>query len=168
VSPDGNDHFPGTIDQPFRTIQHAADMMKPGDKCLIRQGLYHETVVIKEQEAGGGKSLEFKAYDGERVILDGTQPILTRWERYRDHIYKTRVDMDVWQLFVDGKMMISARWPNGYFHDQSIWNRETSWERVDPRSQYGLMYSEGIAETGIDFTAAIGVIQPGESGVSLL
>lgn len=46
VSVAGNDVFPGTIEQPFRTIQHAADTAEPGDTVLIRGGIYRERVFI--------------------------------------------------------------------------------------------------------------------------
>jgi hypothetical protein len=38
VSNDGNDNNSGTIDDPFLTIQKAADTMSAGDICYIRQG----------------------------------------------------------------------------------------------------------------------------------
>ena len=47
VSVAGNDIFPGTIEQPFRTIQHAADTAEPGDTVLIRGGIYRERVFIR-------------------------------------------------------------------------------------------------------------------------
>ena len=39
VSTAGNDVLPGTIEQPFRTIQHAADTAEPGETVLVRGGI---------------------------------------------------------------------------------------------------------------------------------
>src|SRR4051812_12322331 len=40
----GADNNPGTLAAPFRTIQQAADLARPGDVVLIRGGIYRETV----------------------------------------------------------------------------------------------------------------------------
>ncbi len=161
VSEKGNDNNPGTKEQPFRTIQRAADIMVSGDTCYIRAGRYHETVIINGKKAGGGKFLVFQAYPGEKVILDGTEPIHSRWKLFRGKIYMTKLRKDIWQLFVDGESMVSARWPNGYWHDGSIWDRKRSWAKVDPRSRYGVMYNKEMAKTGINFTGAIAIMNIG-------
>jgi hypothetical protein len=44
VSIDGMDINPGTKAQPFRTIQKAADVMGPGDTCIIRGGTYQRHI----------------------------------------------------------------------------------------------------------------------------
>lgn len=38
VSPSGDDSNPGTIQSPWRTIQHAADSVNPGDTVQVRAG----------------------------------------------------------------------------------------------------------------------------------
>lgn len=43
VSPSGNDENPGTEDRPFATIQHAADLVLPGDTVLVDDGVYTGT-----------------------------------------------------------------------------------------------------------------------------
>ena len=58
VAPNGDDAHAGTKGQPFRTLQHAAEVMQPGDTCLIRGGAYRETVRPKlsgEPPRGGHK-----------------------------------------------------------------------------------------------------------------
>ena len=40
----GNDSNPGTAAQPWRTIQHAANVMVAGDTVFVRGGIYHEQV----------------------------------------------------------------------------------------------------------------------------
>ena len=43
VSPTGNDSASGTEEAlPFRTIQRAASVMRAGDTCLIRGGIYRD------------------------------------------------------------------------------------------------------------------------------
>jgi PKD repeat protein len=40
VSPTGSDSNPGTEEAPFKTIQKAADLVKPGDTVLVDDGIY--------------------------------------------------------------------------------------------------------------------------------
>ena len=62
VSNDGNDNNTGTIDNPFSTIQKAADVMMSGDICYIRQGNYHEVVSINNNDGLESAPLIFSAY----------------------------------------------------------------------------------------------------------
>jgi hypothetical protein len=40
VSPTGSDRNPGTKRRPWRTVQHAADRLRPGQRVLVRSGTY--------------------------------------------------------------------------------------------------------------------------------
>src|SRR5215510_2133589 len=40
VSPTGSDSNSGTQDQPFRTIQRAADVVNPGNTVIVEDGVY--------------------------------------------------------------------------------------------------------------------------------
>ncbi len=71
VSPSGDDDNPGTIDQPWATIQKAADEAGPGDTVFVRDGVYYEQVQINVSGAPG-QYIVFTAYPGETPILDGT------------------------------------------------------------------------------------------------
>ncbi|MEC2989517.1 DUF5123 domain-containing protein, partial [Bacillus cereus] len=42
VSPTGNDLNPGTLDQPFATIQKAANVATEGSTIYIRGGVYNQ------------------------------------------------------------------------------------------------------------------------------
>jgi len=75
VAPGGDDNNPGTIDQPWATIQKAADELNPGDTVLVRDGVYYEQVQINVSGAVVGTDTQyivFAAYPGETPIVDGT------------------------------------------------------------------------------------------------
>lgn len=78
VATDGSDTNPGTKEQPWKTIQYAADTLQPGDTVFIRGGTYRECV----QPARGGTSedqrITYKAYPGETPIIKGSERI-TNW-----------------------------------------------------------------------------------------
>lgn len=71
VSMSGNDRNPGTLSQPFRTIQQAANCVGPGETILVREGIYYEQVILKT--SGKKKQpITFKTYKNEQVVIDGT------------------------------------------------------------------------------------------------
>lgn len=71
VAPGGNDSNPGTIDQPWHTIQKAADTLSAGDTVHIRAGTYHEQV-MPQNSGSAGHLITYAAYPGETVTLDGS------------------------------------------------------------------------------------------------
>ncbi|MBD3292315.1 MAG: hypothetical protein GF393_05285 [Armatimonadia bacterium] len=46
VSPSGSDAAAGTEQQPWRTLQFAANRLQPGDVLLVEDGIYRENVVL--------------------------------------------------------------------------------------------------------------------------
>ena len=110
VSSTGSDDADGTSAAPWRTIQKAAEVMKAGDRCIVRAGIYREQ--IRPGRTGtADKPLEFIAADGDEVVIAGADPV-TNWKSYRDGIYTAAVSWPIDQVFVDGERMIPARHPN--------------------------------------------------------
>ncbi len=70
VAPTGNDSNPGTLDQPWQTIQHAADTLVAGETVYIRAGTYRERVV-PQNSGSPGSEITYTAYPGETATLDG-------------------------------------------------------------------------------------------------
>ena len=113
VAPTGNDKAAGTRFAPFKTIQKAADVMQPGDTCIVNPGLYRETVTPKNSGTKG-KPIVFRAAEEGTVWIAGTDPV-TRWQKHSGHIYKAKMDWSLGknnQVFIDGKPLQEARWPN--------------------------------------------------------
>tara|TARA_Y100001960_G_scaffold328779_1_gene418428 strand:+ start:143 stop:2161 length:2019 start_codon:yes stop_codon:yes gene_type:complete len=127
VSNSGSIDNPGTFDAPFLKVQQAADIMQAGDICYIRQGVYHEQVLVNNQSGVLGNPIIFSNYQDERVVFDGTVIIDSTWVPYNENIWTTEIDFDIWQLFVDFEEMVMARWPNADFEDESIWDKENHW-----------------------------------------
>jgi hypothetical protein len=155
VSVQGSDGHPGTESQPFRTIQKAANIMTAGDVCFIRGGDYAESVQLKTSGTVD-KPIRFIAYPGESVTIKGTDPVRTAWQVHKDNIYQTRINKPFVQLFVDDQMMVEARWPNMRFPEQ-LWERDC-WAQVTDGSQHGKIVDPDLAETQIDWTGAIAVL----------
>ncbi|NQU23501.1 MAG: right-handed parallel beta-helix repeat-containing protein [Candidatus Nealsonbacteria bacterium] len=154
---DGDDANPGSRQRPFRTITKAADVAQPGDTCTIRAGVYRETVWPKRPGTEDAP-IRFRAWPGDVVVLSGTEPVRSDWTVHRAKIYKTTVPADFSQLFVDGQVMIEARWPNMRFDqrfDKSIW------AVAGEGSKYGTMVDPALAETDVDWTGAVATLNVG-------
>ncbi|HDX9688830.1 TPA: right-handed parallel beta-helix repeat-containing protein [Bacillus thuringiensis] len=72
VSPAGSDLNPGTLNQPFATIQKAANVAKEGSTIYIRGGVYNQKVRVTHSGASGAP-ITFQNYQNEKVILDGSK-----------------------------------------------------------------------------------------------
>ncbi len=77
VSPTGSDSNSGTSAAPFQTIQHAADIVNPGDTVIVEDGIYNggctaltQTVTVNR---GGtsGNFVTFKSANKYGAKLDG-------------------------------------------------------------------------------------------------
>src|ERR1039457_1007441 len=74
VSPSGSDNAPGTLTQPFQTIQKAASVMVAGDTAYIRAGVYRETVTPKNSGTQNAP-ITYMPYNGESVTVSGADVV---------------------------------------------------------------------------------------------
>jgi len=71
VALDGKDDNPGILEQPFRTIAAALEVVGPGDVIYIRGGTYRcERPILIDKSGAQGNPIGLKAYPGEAPILD--------------------------------------------------------------------------------------------------
>ncbi len=71
VSMSGSDLNPGTLSRPFKTLQHAADVAKPGDVINVRGGTYCQRLAITNSGNATGGYITFRGEPGETAVLDG-------------------------------------------------------------------------------------------------
>ena len=71
VSVGGNDEHPGTMEEPWRTVQKAADTAVAGNTVYIQAGSYHERVEVRNSGTAQN-GITFSGYPGESVTVDGT------------------------------------------------------------------------------------------------
>lgn len=69
VSPQGDDTGPGTASAPWRTLAHAADVVRPGDTIRFEPGVYREAIHLKRGGRGPDAAIRFAG--GVGVIIDG-------------------------------------------------------------------------------------------------
>jgi len=142
--------------------------MKAGDTCHLCAGRYHESVKLDGLRGTAAAPIVIKAYEGESVVLDGTEAITSSWRKHRGGIYRSTLEKDVWQVFVGARMMMPARWPDANLYDGSVWAQDRTWAHGSVKSELGKMATrtEGgrpdLAATGLDFTGAMAVLNVGK------
>ncbi len=122
VSLNGNDKNDGSRSSPFKTISRAAQIMKPGDICLIRNGTYRECV-RPENSGKPDAPIVFQNWPDERPSVMGTEPV-TGWTRDSKNTWKAPMDWDMGrhnQVFINNSSGFEARWPSKKNNDPLDW-----------------------------------------------
>ena len=81
--PEASDNNPGTNDKPFLTINKSAQIVKAGERVLIRAGIYRETVEPLNEGTGPEKMISYEAAPGEKVIVSGSRILKSNWIQRR-------------------------------------------------------------------------------------
>ncbi len=105
--PTGDDASPGSVDQPFATINHAATLAKAGDTVWIHPGTYQPEEEIRPAHSGTEDApIVFRARPGGEVILDGQLKLPLESSRKMGII---SLEDRQW-IVVDGLRLINSRW----------------------------------------------------------
>ena len=107
-----DDSGPGSKERPFKTINHAAQVLQPGERVMIAAGIYREFI----QPARGGASPEamisYEAAPGATVVVKGSA-VVKDWRPSEGWNFgfdpETKKPVKAWELKLDPKLF-----PNGY------------------------------------------------------
>ncbi|MGW3119597.1 RICIN domain-containing protein [Streptomyces sp. NPDC001107] len=114
VAPDGDDSNAGTITAPFKTLQHARDVVRrvndnmTGDvNVYLRGGNYPvgSTINFTSADSGtNGHHVVYAAYQNEKPVLDGGVQV-SGWTQHSGNIWKATLNRDnkLRALYVNGK-----------------------------------------------------------------
>jgi len=104
-NPRAADANPGTKEQPFLTINKAAQVLQPGERVVIMTGVYRERVDPARGGTGPDKMISYEAAPGANVVVKGSRLAKTGWEpstgfkidfpaavRAKVRIYRRRLD----------------------------------------------------------------------------
>jgi Bacterial Ig domain len=152
----------GSIDYPWASLNFALTQVTAGDSINIRKGSYHEKITKGSISGTAAKPIIIQSYNGEKVTFDGTVPVNTitsgSWTQHSGDIYKLQLNEPTWQVFVDGEMMMNARWPNARFDDDSVYSRAV-WAKGFDGTINGHIDTDpsvhNLAAANIDATGAV-------------
>ncbi len=88
VAKSGSDRNNGTKENPFLTIQKAADMATAGDTITVHGGEYREWVRPRNGGLHENCRIVYQAAEGEHVVIKGSERI-TDWQPIEGTIWKT-------------------------------------------------------------------------------
>lgn len=122
VSINGDDMAQGSIDNPVKTLERARDLAFAEDgkkevQIIIGDGTHYlpSTLVLSPDHSGSEKyPIVFRAANQGQAIISGGQALDLEWEPHRDGIFKASLaeDLNMDQLYVNGKRQRMARFPN--------------------------------------------------------
>ncbi len=161
LSNSGSDLNSGTSqDEPWQSIDKLnSTILQPGDSVFFEAGGIFRGQIIVSNGGTDADPIYFGMYgSGNRPIISGAMPV-TNWIYYSGDIYYASLTEFPTQVFVNGKQMIIARYPNsGYlkigqgmsntgFIDSTLTQPDGFWEgaNVRMRSSDRLWESRGIA-----------------------
>lgn len=134
VSVSGSDANPGTQAAALQTIQHAADLARPGDTITVHQGIYRERISPPRGGESDAKRIVFQAAAGEKVEIAGSE-IIKNWDRAGDDVWKTVVPNSFFGGFNPFKDVLFGDWyeahkgrtnHTGMVYVNGVWSFETA------------------------------------------
>ncbi len=78
-----SDDNPGTEELPWKTIGKAASFLEPGDRVIVKKGIYREWVCPERGGLGPQEMITYQAAPNEEVIISGSEPLIGRWQQSR-------------------------------------------------------------------------------------
>lgn len=146
----------------YATIQAAIETMQPGDTCMIHTGVYRESVFF-DQSGSEEFPLVIQAAKGETPILSGLDLLNLKWKKSdKQGFFVAPYKNDNFeQLFLNGKPMLEARWPNVPKDNNGDWNffSPEVWAAVDAdENNYGTIKDEKLMSTGWDVTGSLAIL----------
>jgi hypothetical protein len=141
-SSSADDNGPGALSRPFRTISKAADVLQPGERVVIAEGVYREAIHPARGGTGPDKMISYEATEGAKVevlgsaiIKDGWQPS-TGWGFRRAGSQPPSRPPSVWQVTLDGSLFGGYN-PFGMLNvpeqNWSLLDRERLMSMIGPR-----------------------------------
>ena len=152
VSPDGD-----------VSIQQAFERAEAGDTIFLREGVYREQVILKNRSGRDGAPITLTSFKNEKAVLSGLDVVALEWRATNKRgMYVADYSGEAFeQLFVGGKPMLEARWPNVPMLGNGEWNffLPEVWAEADADgNRHGTVKDADLAKTGWDVTGARAVL----------
>lgn len=107
-----DDAGPGTKERPFKTINHAAQILQPGERVVIGAGVYREFIQPARGGTGPDAMISYEAAPGATVVVKGSA-LVKDWKPSDGWNFgidpQTKKPVKAWELKLDPKLF-----PNGY------------------------------------------------------
>jgi hypothetical protein len=142
VAKNGNDTNPGTENDPFLTIQKAADVAQAGDVITVHEGVYRERITPPRGGNSDTQRIIYRAADGEKVEIKGSQ-VVTNWVKFNGTVWKAVVPNSLFGNYNPYKDLVRGDWFNDkgrphhtgevYLNGKSLWEMEMLEKVLNPK-----------------------------------
>jgi len=94
VAKKGSDFNQGTKEEPFLTINKAAQIAQAGDTVIVHEGTYREWVKPQNRGLSDKRRITYQAAENEKVVIKGSERIKD-WKNVEASIWKTEIDNQI-------------------------------------------------------------------------
>ncbi len=131
----------GSIEKPFKTINAAAQLLKAGERVIIKGGVYRESIVPRFGGSSADCMISYEAAEGEEVIVKGSVVIDSGWKKsdaWRECRHDNSIipnwkgEKPIWELDIDGSIFGGYN-PFGLLNLQGTRNC-INWKKFDYES----------------------------------
>ena len=142
--------------KPGRSLQDAADGLKPGDTLLLAEGIYHQSLKLA-RSGTAGNPITIKAKTPGKVIITGAMKTTPKFEKVKGDIYKTKWISKNWRGSGTGQAWVIAA-------DRNLYNYKNKNE-FNGRQKTPL---EGFFRQGQEmYIRLLGGADPNKAGVEI-
>ena len=116
VAQAGNDSAAGSVNQPYRTINKAASVARPGDTVIVHRGTYREWVKPTRGGTSESNRIVYRAAPGEEVLVKGSERV-NSWIPEGAGVWKLEVPSSYFGSYNPYELTLSGGWLNyGQWH----------------------------------------------------
>jgi hypothetical protein len=122
----------GSKERPFRSINEAAQIAKPGDEVLVAPGIYREYVDPKHAGTEDAR-ITYRSTEPLGAMITGAEPAVG-WEHYQDNVWVYRVKNGVFGNYNPYTTFVGGDWYFApvvrhtgavYLNDRQLYETET-------------------------------------------
>lgn len=175
VSVNGSDKHKGFASKPFRTINYAAQLAKPGDVITVHAGTYRERINPRRGGESEAKYIVYRSAKGEKVEIKGSE-IIKNWIKVKNETWKVDIPNEFFGSFNPYKDLIHGDWfdPVGrqhhtgsvYLNDEWLSEAASLDDVLKPASSATLWFSE-VNKVNTTIWAQFNRVNPNEQLVEI-